>query len=186
MDKERIIAFVGMPGSGKSEASSYLKDRGIPFLRFGDLTDEEVINLGIDLTPDNERMVREKLRRELGMAAYAIKAEPKIEELLVENSTIGIDGLYSWEEYIYLKERFPNLILVHIYAEPQLRYERLSQRPARPVPYSKSRERDMMEIENLNKGGPIAIADYMIENDGEIREMTEKIDVLLNRIDDGR
>lgn len=183
MGGERILALVGMPGSGKSEASSYLKEKGIPFLRFGDLTDEEVSNLGLELTPDNERMVREKMRKELGMAAYAVKAEPKIRDLMASHTTIGIDGLYSWEEYLFLKERFPDLTLIHIYAEPETRYKRLSERPLRPVPFGKSRERDLTEIENLNKGGPIAIADYMIENGGELHEMNEKIDILLNRLD---
>lgn len=183
MGVERILALVGMPGSGKSEASAYLQQKGIPFVRFGDLTDEEVSNLGLDLTPDNERMVREKMRKELGMGAYAVKAEPKIRELISAHRTIGIDGLYSWEEYVYLKDKFPNLTLIHIYAEPETRYKRLAERPVRPVPIGKSRERDIAEIENLNKGGPIAIADYMIENEGEMHEMQEKIDFLLNRFD---
>jgi dephospho-CoA kinase len=37
--KKIILAFVGMPGAGKTEASAYLKKKGIPILRFGDLTD---------------------------------------------------------------------------------------------------------------------------------------------------
>lgn len=179
---KKIIAFVGMPGAGKSEAAAYLQEKNIPFIRFGSLTDEGVKELGLDLTPDNERLVREKLRNELGMAAYAIKAEPKISEMLTESNIVGIDGLYSWEEYVYLKEKFPNLVLIHIFAEPKLRYARLLNRPIRPVPLDKSRERDIAELEKLNKGGPIAIADYMIQNEGDLEDMKRKIDVLLEKI----
>lgn len=182
MDKKTIIAFVGMPGAGKSEAAEYLKEKGIPFIRFGSFTDEGVRELGLEINPDNERMVREKFRKDLGMAAYAIKAESKIAELLNDANLIGIDGLYSWEEYVYLKEKFPNLILVHIFAEPSVRYARLLKRPIRPVPYKKSRERDIAELEKLNKGGPIAIADYMIQNEGDLEDMKKKIDVLLGKI----
>ncbi len=182
MNDKKIIAFVGMPGAGKSEAAEHLKQKNIPFIRFGSFTDEGIKELGLELNPENERMFREKLRHELGMAAYAIKAEPKINELLRESNLIGIDGLYSWEEYIYLKERFPNLVLIHIFAQPNIRYERLSQRPIRPIPLGKSRERDIAEVENLNKGGPIAIADYMIENEGNLDEMKKKIDKLLDKI----
>lgn len=182
MDDKKIIAFVGMPGAGKSEAAEYLKEKGIPFIRFGSITDEGLKELRLEINPDNEEMFREKLRSELGMAAYAIKAERRIGQLLKESSTIGIDGLYSWEEYVYLKERFPNLILVHIFAKPNIRYARLLKRPIRPVPYEKSRKRDIAELEKLNKGGPIAIADYMIQNEGDLEAMKRKIDILMEKI----
>jgi len=185
MENKIILAFVGMPGSGKSEAVSYLQKKEIPFVRFGKLTDEGVKAMGLSLTPENERLFREKIRKELGMAAYAIKAEPKIKSLLETNNVIAIDGLYSWEEYLFLKKLFPNLFLIHIFAEPQKRYERLAKRPIRPVPREKARERDITELEKLNKGGPIAIADYLIENNGDdIEELYGKIELVLNKLKD--
>lgn len=177
-----ILAFVGMPGAGKSEAAKYLEQKGIPFVRFGDLTDEGLKKLGLELNPENERLFRENIRKELGMAAYAIQARPKIEDQLSDNQVTAIDGLYSWEEYTYLKDLFPQLILIHIYAEPKKRYERLAHREIRPVPYSEARKRDITELERLNKGGPIAIADYMLENDAEIDELKDKINELLERL----
>lgn len=183
MDNTLILAFVGMPGAGKSEAVAYLAQKNIPFVRFGDITDEGIQELGLSLTTSNERIVREKIREELGMGAYAIKSVPKIEKLLQEHKVIAIDGLYSWEEYIYLKEKFPGLILIHIYAKPINRYNRLAKRAIRPIPHDKSRERDIAEIEKLNKGGPIAIADYLIENESDnIKELYKKIDILLARL----
>ncbi len=182
MAQKIILAFVGMPGAGKSEAASYLQGKGVPFIRFGSFTDEGVKEMGLELTPDNERVVREKFREELGMAAYAIKSEEKISQMLKKNDIIGIDGLYSWEEYVYLKEKFSNLILIQVYSEPNVRYRRLSERPIRPVLPGKSRERDIAELENLNKGGPIAIADYMVENEGELTKMYEQIDKILEKV----
>lgn len=182
-DQEKVIlAIVGMPGAGKTEAVSYFAKKGLPFVRFGEITDEGVQKeLGLPLTPENERMYREKIRKELGMAAYAIKAKPKIEKLIQNNDIIAIDGLYSWEEYTLLKNEFPNLILIHIYAEPPVRYKRLSERPIRPVPAEKSRERDITELA-LNKGGPIAMADYLVENSAGIEELAGKLDVFLKRL----
>lgn len=178
-----ILAFVGMPGAGKTEAVEYLQRNGIPFVRFGELTDEGVKQMGLPLTLDNERIFREKIREELGMGAYAIKAEPKIRAFLEMHDVIAIDGLYSWEEYTYLKEKFPGLTLIHIFAEPQKRHQRLSQRPIRPVPAEKGYERDVAELEQLNKGGPIAIADYLIENNGDtIQDLQRKIDQVLTRL----
>jgi dephospho-CoA kinase len=178
-----LIAFVGMPGSGKTEATAYLHQKGIPCIRFGDITDEGLKAQNLPVTPENEREFREVIRRELGMAAYAIKSEEKIEEMLQEHDTLALDGLYSWGEYIYLKENFPQLTLVHVYAKPPIRYSRLAKRPIRPVPLEKSRNRDISEIEKLDKGGPIAIADHMIENnDDDLAILYGKIDILLQEI----
>lgn len=180
---KKIIAIVGMPGAGKTEAAEYLATKGIPFVRFGEITEEEVKKRGLPLIPENERIVRETIRKEGGMGAYAVKAQPKIDTLLVNNDTIVIDGLYSWEEYTYLKEKFPDLMLINVYAEPKVRYERLSQRSVRPVPIEECYLRDVAELEKLNKGGPIAIADYAIENNSnDIFDLQRKIDSLLSRL----
>jgi dephospho-CoA kinase len=182
-----IVAFVGMPGAGKSEATQYLNKKNVPFIRFGDLTEEEIKNAGLELNTENEKIFREKIRKDFGMAAYAIKAKPKNDELLKNNNFIVIDGLYSWEEYKYLKEQFSFLQLIVIYSRPDIRYERLARRPIRPVVINDSRDRDIREIEMLNKGGPIAIADYCILNNDEgldplynqIEEILEKLNIKL-------
>jgi dephospho-CoA kinase len=178
-----ILAFIGMPGAGKSEATAYLKQEGYPVIRFGDLTEEAIKEAGLVVTTDNERLYREKIRAELGMGAYAIKAYPKIIESLKTHNIVLLDGLYSWEEYKFLIDKFPDMKLVCIYAEPEIRYQRLAVRPLRPVPLEKSRQRDFAEIERLNKGGPIAITDHLIENNGdEMEALYEKLDKLLKKI----
>lgn len=183
MDGKKIIALVGMPGAGKSEAANILTTKNIPFVRFGELTDEALHEKGLPLTPENERQVREQFRKDLGMAAYAIKAKPKIEAALTDHDTVALDGLYSWEEYILLKKQFPQLLLIHIFAEPSVRYSRLAKREIRPISPEEARNRDIVEIENLNKGGPIAIADYLIENnDDSMIHLQTKLEELLVRL----
>lgn len=182
MSDKKILVFVGMPGAGKSESAAYLDKKGIPFVRFGQFVEDGVKERGLELTTDNERKVREELRQELGMGVMAIKAKPKLQELLKDHDVIAIDGLYSWEEYTILKKEFPFLTLVQIFAEPHKRYERLEKRPVRPVSYD-AYKRDVAELEKLNKGGPIAIADYLIENDtDDIEDFHKKIDQLLTRL----
>lgn len=162
---KKIIAVVGMPGSGKSEAVMFFKNKGFACVRFGDLTDETLKSLDLEENEENERKVREQLRREKGMAVYAAYALSKIEEILKTHDLVVLDGLYSWEEYKYLIEKFGNIILLAIYASPVIRYERLAKRLVRPLTHKESRQRDTSEIENLNKSGPIAIADYLIKNE---------------------
>lgn len=180
MGNNTVLAFVGMPGSGKTEASAYLQNYNIPFVRFGALTEEYLKEKNLLLTPENERIAREEIRKFFGMGAYAKKAIPSIEELLKKNSVIAIDGLYSWEEYVLLKEKFSNIVVIYIFAEPKKRYKRLSERKIRPVPLGESYARDVSEIENLNKGGPIAIADFLIDNTTDNKEkLYSNIDSIL-------
>jgi dephospho-CoA kinase len=179
-----ILAFVGMPGAGKSEITQYLNTKNIPFVRFGDLTEEEIKKANLPLNTENEKIFREKIRNELGMGAYAIKAKSKIDDLLLKHNFIIIDGLYSWEEYKYLKEYYPFLTLIEVYSEPKIRYQRLAKRPIRPVALEDSRERDLREIEKLNKGGPIAIADFCIlNNTNGLKFLYDKMNKILERLD---
>lgn len=184
MNKEKLIlGLVGMPGAGKTEASSYLQKKGIPFVRFGQITEDEVLRLKLPLTQENERLAREKIRREEGMGAYAFRAKPRIDEFLKTHDTLVIDGLYSWEEYTFLRKEFSELLLIHIYAEPKKRYERLLKRPIRALSREELRLRDVAELEKLNKGGPIAIADYLVENNSDnIEDLYTKINNLMRRL----
>ncbi len=176
-----VLAFVGMPGSGKSEASAFLHKKGIPIVRLGDLTEELLKEKKLAITPENEEKIREDLRAEFGMGVYAKKAIEKIKTNLAAGSVI-IDGLYSWEEYVILKNEFKNLKLVHIYAEPEVRYERLSKRKVRPFTKEEARKRDIAEIEHVAKGGPIAIADFCIINNANMEYLYAELNTLEERV----
>lgn len=169
-----------MPGAGKTEAADFFKKKNFPVLRFGDQTDIGLKELGKELTEKNERWYREKLREELGMAAYAIKIKPRIDKL--DNNTVVLDGLYSWEEYIYLKKFSPNFILLCIYAQPNIRYQRLIQRNHRQRDIKEARQRDIAELENLNKGSPIAIADYLIKNEDTLFHLQKELEKFLSSL----
>lgn len=177
----KIIAIVGMPGAGKSEAGTFFKEKGMDVLRFGSVIDEGIAEEGLPWTPENNKYYREKIRKELGMAAVAVKMLSKIEDAHLNNDII-LDGLYSWEEYVFLKEKFPELFLLCIYARPVIRYVRLANRPERVWTREESRERDIAEIQNLNKGGPIALADYMIENNTTKTEFITKLEIFFSTI----
>ncbi len=165
---KKLLAIVGMCGSGKSIASDYLVENGWNKVYFGGVTMEKLKENNLEINPVNERMMREKLRKEYGMAAYAILLLPKIKASIMEKDTV-LDGLYSWDEYKVLKDEFgDNLKVLAITADRDLRYSRLAVREFRPLTVNEANERDITEIENLAKGGPIAISDYYILNNGDI------------------
>lgn len=163
-----VVAIVGMPGSGKSELSRIFERAGYRKVRFGDITDEEVKKQGLELNEANERRIREELRRKLGMTAYAILNLPRIAEAL-KTSHVVIDGLYSWEEYKFLKNELDAAFTtIAVWAPAGIRYRRLGHRAVRPMTPEESKARDFAEIENVNKGGPIAMADYTVLNDSTL------------------
>jgi len=176
----KIIAIVGMCGVGKSVACEFLENIGYQKVYFGGVTMEKLKEEGLDVTPLNEKMMRERLRSELGMGAYAKVLLPKIKELS-EESNVVLDGLYSWDELKILKEEFGEAItVICVIADRALRYERLAKRDVRPFTNEEAMHRDMSEIENLAKGGPIAYADYYILNNGNIEEFEIRLKEILD------
>ena len=51
----KILAFVGLPGAGKSEAVDYVVSKGFPKIYGGGLIVEGVKELGLEVTPVNEQ-----------------------------------------------------------------------------------------------------------------------------------
>ena len=179
-----IIAIVGMCGSGKSIASDYLEELGFKKVYFGGVTMEKLKENNLPVTPENEKMMREKLRSELGMGAFAKILLPRIIEYSNEGNTV-LDGLYSWDEYVILKDEIPNLKLVSIIVDKDIRYERLSKREVRPLTCDEAIKRDIAEIENISKAGPIAFSDYYIYNNGDIDSYKKQIDEIIEKITRG-
>lgn len=178
----KVVAIVGMTGAGKSEVARMFQNRGYTLIRFGDVTDTELKKQGLALTEENERPVREALREKHGMAAYAVLNLPRIDEAL-KKANVVVDGLYSWEEYLHLKEHYgDDLILVAVAASPQTRYARLGRRKVRPLTAAEARSRDYAEIENMNKGGPIALADYTVANEASPVALKEKVEAIIDKL----
>jgi len=145
----KVIAIVGMTGSGKTELAGMMEKEGYHKIRFGDITEEKIKEAGLQVNEKNERYIREKLRKDHGMAAYAILNEPKITKALKKSDVVA-DGLYSWEEYLYLKEKFGNrLIVLAVYSPPSLRHKWLGKRPVRPLTPEEAQSRDKSEIEKI-------------------------------------
>ena len=179
--KEKIVAIVGMCGSGKSVAGERLEQLGFAKVYFGGLTIDEVKRRGLEVNEQNERAVREELRRTHGMGAFAVLSLPKIQAFIDKGQRVLIDGLYSFSEYKILKEKFGDgLLVIAIFTPRALRYERLAVRDVRPLTREEAVSRDYAEIENIEKGGPIALADYTIVNDGAKEGLVRQLEKVLS------
>lgn len=179
-----IVAILGLPGAGKTVVADWLRERGFGYVRLGQIILDIVRERGLAPTEENERPIREQVRKDHGMAALATLNFPKIDLLLPKRSVV-VDGLYSWEEYIEFKKKYgARSLTLAIYASPRTRYHRLSTRiydaatdPSmrhRPCTRAQAQARDYAQIENLHQGGPIAMADYTLVNEGNLDELKAK------------
>jgi dephospho-CoA kinase len=186
----KIVCVVGMAGAGKSVVSDELVKSGFAFFRFGQITLDMVKEKNLEVNEANERKIREGLRKKYGMGAFAVLNISKIDELIKKSNVVG-DGLYSWSEYKILKEKYGDaMYVVAVYAPPMLRYSRLKNRSVendqnqrfRNFTEEEAKARDYAEIENLEKGGPIVMADFTIVNTGTIDEVKKKTREILSQI----
>lgn len=186
-DKDvKILAVVGMSGSGKSTAIDYLIEKKIPKIYFGGIIYKAMAEAGIERTEDgeSEKKFREEIREKEGKDFVVKRAIAEAKNLIAAGQKrIVLDGVYTWSEYKILRKEFPTeMTVVAIVVPKALRRKRLAERPDRPFNAQQAAERDRSEIENLEKGGPIAIADYYVDNSGTIKEFHEKFAAVCKEI----
>ena len=186
MNNVKILAIVGMSGSGKSVAVDYLTEKGYPKIYFGGMIYKEMEKRGIERTEDgeSEKKFREMIRETEGKDWVVRQVIAEAKDLIAAGQKrIILDGVYSWTEYKTLKREFPtNLTFLSIVVDKKLRYKRVANRPGRSFDTAAIRERDRSEIENLEKGGPIVAADYYILNNGSIEDAERRTDGILKEV----
>ena len=180
----KILAFVGLTGSGKSSAVEYVTAKGLPKVYFGGIVLDEVQRRGLEITQENEQPIREELRETEGKDFIVKRIISQIHDLIeAGQDRIVADGLYTWTEYKVLKREFPGeLTVVAVVTPKHLRKQRMAKRPLRPLTSDQVDQRDWAEIENIEKGGPIAVADYFIHNDGGVEKLHTQIDDILKTV----
>jgi len=185
MEGVKILAVVGMSGSGKSAVVEYLAGKNIPKVCFNSVVYEVMAEEGIERTAESERMYRKQIREREGKDFLAKRTIEKIKNLIdAGQKRIVLDGPQSWTEYKVLKKEFPKEVKVVATISPRkLRHERMVKRAERLLEIREMNERDWSEIEDIEKGGPIANADYYIENSGTVKELHENVKKLLNEIE---
>ncbi|AYK15205.1 MAG: dephospho-CoA kinase [Methanosarcina flavescens] len=137
----KIIAFVGMPASGKSEAAKIASEMGIPVVNMGDVIRKEVLRRGLEPNDSNTGMVATQLRKCEGMDAVAIRCISQIYE--TGSDLIVVDGVRGIAEVECFRREFgEGFILISIYAPIEVRFSRIKKR---------GRSDDMDSIEGLRR-----------------------------------
>jgi dephospho-CoA kinase len=172
----KIIAFAGMPFSGKSEAVEIAKELKISVFRMGDMVWEETKKQGLELNDKNVGTIANNMRKEHSMDIWAKKTIEKIKK--IKNTKIlVIDGVRNPEEVETFKRKLgDDFLLVAIQVSDELRHKRAMNRGRKDDSknLTKIKERDNREISwGLNT--VIASADIIISNEGSLEELRDKI-----------
>lgn len=175
-----LLAIVGLPGAGKSVAARFFKEKKIPVVRLGAITDEVLKKRGLINNLSNNQLIREELRKKYGMDAYLKLNLPKIRELFRQSRIVVVDGLRSYEEYITAKKIFKNVFLLAIIADKKIRYQRLKHRKERSS--LRGEDRDLTEVVNINMGSTIALADHTIINNGSFADFVGRLEEVYRQV----
>ena len=178
----KLIAFVGMPASGKSEAAAIARGFGIPVVNMGDVVREETARRGLPATDENIGGTGTALRKEEGMDVIARRCVPGIR--LLNSSVVVVDGIRNLDEINYFKEQFgEDFKLITIHTPFEQRFERVK---------SRGRSDDMKSMEELKKRDErekgwgldkaIEKADITINNTGTIEKFRSEIEKLLGKL----
>ena len=180
MKAKTVIVIVGMPGAGKSLASSVAGNHGIPVFVSGDIIRSEAEKRKLSPTRQNLGRLMLEIRKKEGMAAVAKRLAPMIDT--IDQAMFVYEGARNVEEIQELNKKY-NVFTIAIHASPHSRFERLLKRGRsdRPRTWTDFVERDDREL-NVGVGKVIAIADRVIENEDSKNDLKRRTGRLLKAI----
>ena len=158
-----VLVIVGMPGAGKSLASSVMKMRGIPVFVSGDIIRAEAEKRGLSFTRKNLGALMLRIRKEEGMGAVAKRLVPLVER--ESREFVVYEGARSVEEVDELRRKY-RVVVIAINASPMARFQRLRRRGRsdKPRGWTDFEERDNREL-GVGIAKLIALADRTVENE---------------------
>jgi dephospho-CoA kinase len=179
----KIIAFAGMPFSGKSEAVKIAKDLNIPVIRMGDMIWEETKAQSFEINDTNVGKIANEMRKTHGMDIWAKRTLDKIKSL-EESELLVVDGVRNIEEIeTFEKELGKDFILIAVEVSNETRYKRAMTRGREDdsADINLIKERDKREL-SWGLGNVISSADIVITNEGTMKDFQNKIKDLLAKI----
>jgi len=126
MNKMKIIGFVGLPGSGKGEASQIARLLGFAVVVMGDIIRQEAARQGLEPTDQNLGIIGNALRAAEGPDVVAKKTFERA--LATGKDIVVVDGLRSREEADFFRAHADEFHLIEVCAPAQKRLKWLAAR----------------------------------------------------------
>lgn len=173
----KIVATVGMPGSGKGVFEEVAQDLDVPVVSMGDVIRDEVSRRGLERTDENMGEVAVEMREQGGDAAVAERCVDHVRDAVEESEegVVLVDGVRGQAEVERFREEFgEDLEVVAIEVPFEVRLERLRER-GRSDDMSSEEELRMRDDRERGYGLDEAMeeADTVVENLGTINEFKD-------------
>ncbi|MEE2811689.1 MAG: AAA family ATPase [Candidatus Thermoplasmatota archaeon] len=124
----RIVAVVGMPGSGKGVLARVAADAGIIVFSMGDIVREALLQSQLDETPENVASTALSIREKHGEAIVAHRMLPRI-QAIEGDDLILIEGVRQSIEMDVFREAFgDDFTILAIQADARVRSHRIAGR----------------------------------------------------------
>lgn len=188
MDRKKIIiGLTGKVGSGKGTILEILKEKGFFATSISDCIREEVRERGEEITRDKLQDVGDEKRGKFGPSIWAEKTWEKVISQECPNAVI--DSIRAEAEADFLKSH-NNFTLIGVMAPAEVRFQRIKERGRESDPKT---FKEFIAVENKDiKSGIgdegrdinrcLEKADFVVENNGTIEELKEKIEKVLNKL----
>ncbi|MGC8983163.1 MAG: AAA family ATPase [Desulfurococcaceae archaeon] len=181
-----FVLLTGMPGSGKSVVVEAARELGIPAFTMGDVVREETLKRYGMITPELMVKTSRDLREEHGEDVIALRTIERVKREAPGACVVLIDGVRSLAE-VGVFRKFGEVVIVAVHASPRTRFKRLLERrrPGDPNTYEDFLKRDLVEL-GFGLGSVIALADYMIVNEGSLEEAKSEAKRVLRSLVESR
>lgn len=198
----KIIGFVGLPGSGKGEASKIARELGLSVVVMGDVIRQEAARQGLEPTDQNLGRIGNALREKEGAEAIARKTLKMARK--TGRDLVVVDGLRSGAEAEFFRSQADEFYLIEVWAAAEARLGRLEKRGRPDDPkvcgevggnasaegQAKSNSATALEERECREKGwglaqAMERADYRIDNSGSLEDLRRMVVKLVGEIEKG-
>lgn len=177
--KKIILAFTGLMASGKDTSANYLKEKyGASIYSFSTMLFDSLRRFYLEFTRDNLVKMSEIIRGAFGEDIMARTLAKDIEG--DQNNLIVVSNVRRMADIEYLS-KMSNFVLIEIFADPRLRYERLVARDEKTDDKTKTFEQFMTDHERSTEVSILETSKHAtehIDNNGTIEDLHKQLDSL--------
>ena len=176
----QVMGISGLPGSGQGIVSDIATEKGAIIVSMGDIVREEAKKRG-----QGSKETAKNLRKEFGEYIISELTIEKIKKLQDEGveKTIIVEGIRSLHEVDMFKENFDNFMILSIFANTNIRFERLKKRMREDdsQDFNEFKKRDMSEL-GFGIGSVISLSDRLIINESDMESFIQDINDFFDEI----
>ncbi len=178
-----IIGLTGPNASGKGTVAAMLKSRGFKYHSLSDIVREEALSEGLTTGRDHLIATGNRIRREGGPSALALRILPRL------GSRDVVDSIRNPAEVQALRVGLAGFMLLGVTASPEVRYQRAVDRGRTGDATSgldaflqKEAEENGSDPTSQQLEATLKLSDHILENNGSIDTLESELNALLAKL----